>query len=265
MPKVGYAKKVGRFVRRVARKARGKVIKRYFSKGYKPKISTISKDIAMLKTMVNAEKKFVITSGTYDIGQCNINANGYYLQDLTPNIGQGVTQNTKSGASVKWHSCHIDMQVQGQGNNTSGIKIKYYVIRVHGQAVSNVADVIGKFITSNPFITGGTIYDYGSSRNPDYFKDYSIVATKTVSLPTDTYSGVLQMKRVSLGFRLKNHHIRWSGDSATVTSGQLILLGVADRGNSHGSTASTLTGIPISTNGTGANVRYEVTNYFYDN
>lgn len=229
-------------------------------------VPRVLKDVMALKSMVNAEKKRFeqnLNSGN-PIGQVNGNSSGHWLLDLTPNIQQGDGYNQKNGNSYKWHSSFLDFQFQQQTATNGALRIKIQLIKVVGQALSTVSDIMGKFIEPTSF-TSGIVYDINSPRDPDYFKNYIVLKTKYVYLPADNLNGQLSMKRVKMGIKYKNHHVRTNNNDPTITMGQVLILITADRGNCSSTTASTITGIPDGTINSGASFLGEFTHYYYDN
>lgn len=251
--------------RKVFKKARGYAIKRYFNKGYKPKISRIVKDVSMLKNMINAEKKrYTQTNSGVGVGQMNVNSSGHYLVDITPNPSQGVGYDQKTGASIKWTSSYLSFQFQGQANTFTPIKVKMYFIKVFGTPLSNVSDIMGKFILPNQWLSPTyTFYDFASQRDVDYFKNYRVIKTQTVYIPLEDYAAQTQLKTVNIGLR-PNIHVKTNNNDPTLSSGQILLLIVADNGNC-GTSNGTATSVPTNTSLSGLNVRYNFTHYFLDN
>lgn len=257
-----------RGVKRVARKV-GKTIKgRYFKgKGYrKPRVGNIVRDVLLLKKMVNAEKKRLLGNWSGVVGQvAGATGSGHLLLDITPNPGQGVGYNQKSGSSIKWHSSHYDFQITAMANNLNGMRLKFQLIKIVGQAQGSVPTaILDKFVNSNRFITGGSVYDINCDRNPDYFKNFKVLKTMYCSLKNDDMSGELQVRRIKMG-KMFGHHVRNDLNSATITEGQIILMITADKGNSDLTVASTLSGVPITGAQTGCFVACEYTHYYYDN
>lgn len=159
----------------------------------------------------------------------------------------------------------MKFQFTHQANTTQPIRMKLYVIHIPGVPTSNITGFINSMFLPNPFITGGTIRDYNSQPNPDYFRQYRILTSRKIYLPPDQYSGALSIKDIQIPMKYKNHHIRFNADSSTdVTSGQLIILIMSDSGNM-GGTASTLGNIPVTGVSTGAIVNYNIIHYYYDN
>lgn len=257
-----------KYVKKVAKKVGRAVKRRYFKgKGYsRPRIANMVRDINVLKSMVNAEKKRleVNPSTTFNVAQVNGNTSGHYLLDLTPNVVQGTGFNQKTGNSFKWHSSFLDMQFSAQNGNISGQVLKIEIVKVVGQPFSLVSDILGRYIEPTAFITGGTVYDLHSPRDPDYFKNYIVLKRKYVKIPDDSLSGQMQVKRIKMGLKLKNHHVRTNDNDPTLTMGQVFLLITADQGNFNTSTASTLP-VPTQAVSTGVDLRYQFVHYFYDN
>lgn len=100
----------------------GKAIKgRYFKgKGYgNPKLVQIAKDVSMLKSLVNVEKKFldVSTSGTTLASGVTGNV------DLLSGCGQGDTVSSRDGLSIKYVSFYIEGFVQLNGSTQDEVKV----------------------------------------------------------------------------------------------------------------------------------------------
>lgn len=262
-----------KYVRKGIKNA-GRVVKRrYFKgKGYNnPKVSQMAKDIMFLKNTINAEKKvFQQYLQNALVGQVSANLNGYYFQDITPNPAQGTTSITRTGNSIKHHSSYIQFQFSQQSAVVSPVRLKIYLIRVVGQSILSPSGTVPQtMFDPNPFISGGSnIYDYNSNRNQDFFQTYKVLACKNVYLAPDNVSGQLMIKNVKMGmkYRDKWNHVKFSTDGSTaIAAGQLILMIVADSGNISTTTASTLTGIPVTAVNTGLTFQMNAFHYFYDN
>lgn len=262
-----------RYVKRIGRKA-------YKATGYqnpmkKGKLSSsrilrqvpkVMKDVMALKAMVNAEKKrFEVNLNTPNqIGQVNGNLSGHWLMDFTPNIAQGVGFNQKNGNSFKWHSSFLDFQFTQQANTITAMTIKIQLVQVIGQAKATISTVMGEFVEPTSFMSS-TVYDINSPRDPDFFKNFKVLMTRYVKIPVDQIGNQTTLKRVKMGIKYKNLHVRTNNNDPTITNGQVFILITADSGNSSSSTASTISGIPINGINTGATFLAEFTHYYYDN
>lgn len=248
--------------------AAGKFVKnRYASKNYGSNIKNIISDVNMMKNLMNVEKKrftsLVIES---PVGQVSANANGFGYHDLTPLPEQGVTYQTRNGASIKLTSMYLQFQFYHQTNTSASMRIVIYIVKCIGRANQTVDNAVTEFLNMNPFINfpTPTIYDLNCSRNPDYFKEYAVIKKKYVTLRPDQIVNQQYVTDVVIPLKFKNHHIRYDKDSSTATGGQIYMFVLADSGN-RAATASTLTGIPIKAALTGALYSMNVTSYYVDN
>lgn len=265
-----YAPRVRRFVKKAARTVVKAAKKRYVSKSGLPKVSQIARDVLLLKRMVNAEKKqWNQTVGAQPVGQVDGNASGFYALDLTPKPDQGTTSVTRNGNSIKWHSTHIALQIAGMTSNIEAVKLQFLVIKVKGDVYPTPANAVPFLFNYDPFaLLGGSaaIHDMFSPRNTQYFKDFQILQRKTFYKKADTISGMRGVTTGSIGFKLKNHHVKFVQDGSTsVADGQIFLLCFASNGNINASTASTISNIPVTGTSTGCVVSMAISSYFYDN
>lgn len=260
-----------KFIKKVAKKV-GRVVKRrYFKgKGYSnPKIGQMVRDVRFLKSIVNAEKHkqvYASTNNLNTVSQVLGNASGAWLSDVTPNLSQGVGEADRVGSSIKWHSSHWAFQFQQQTSSANQMKIKIVLALVKGKAQSSVVNVLANMYDANPFVSGGAVYDYHSPRNQDEFKNYVVLRQKTVTMQRDQISTQNNIVNVKFGYKFRNHHVKWDGNTSTIVGGQVCMFIFADTGNASGSTACTLAnGVPYVGTNTGCTFQYIQTHYYYDN
>lgn len=267
-------KQVRKTVKKVGRKIyKASGLVNPFKRG-KLSSTRLFKDVAMLKSMVNAEKKRLVVTQTTFVPVSQVRNNGAseltgsYVQDITPIPAQGSGYNQKTGNSIRLHSMFFTFQVSGQANTAAGIKLKFQWVQVVGYPYTNISDIYGKFISPNPFVqttTGDNItYDINSARDPDYFKDFKVLRTKIISLAPDQTSGVINLKQFGMGLKPRNYHVKTNDNTASLSNGQMFMLITADRGNS-GGTTSTQNGIAIANAQTGVNILWNANYYYYDN
>lgn len=229
-------------------------------------------EIAKLVGMLNAEKKtFTISNQNVAIGQVIVNNNGFYSFDCTPIPAQGTTSITRNGNSIKLHSSFIRMQFSQQSGTVNPIKVRIRMDLVKGTPQS-AGTWPSTILEPNPFITGGgSIYDYNSQTNADYFGILKTIFTRQIVVRQDTVTSGTTITDVMIPlkyFRGKGHHVRFAQDGAqTISDGQLILFVTCDNGNASTSTACTLSGPPLggSAANTGLQMSYNIIHYFYDN
>lgn len=252
---------VGRRMKRTFKKARGKVIKRYFNKGYVPKLSTLASDVGLVKRMLNAEKKMLqSTISAQAVGQISTNATGAYFKDITPIIGQGSQSNQRTGDSVKLSGlfCKFVFIEQGNFNGMGNYKIE--IFKVIGQP-QTTGTISSQYYQSDP-ISG--VIDYNSQRDADFYAQYKKVYTKNIRINSN-YGSDIMNKSITIKLRL-NHHVRYVTQTNTVADGQYMMVITGDNGNC-ANTISTLNAatIPNTTGYSGFWVNANMNWYYYDN
>lgn len=261
------------YVKRIAKKVfkRGKkfVKRRYVGRKGKLRTRRIARDVAYLKSVINSEKKHLRTDveDVY-VGQVNGNANGYYLADVSPAPTQGTGFQNRIGNSIKLHATHWEMMIARQSGPSiiNPIKMNIKIIEVVGEPYTTPSNAIeGKFLYHNPFIDTTNIFDYHSGRVPEYFKNYRVLKNKNIFMPGNSIGGQLSNKTIKFGLKYKNLHIKWKGDSVNQSVGQLLLLITCDSGNRSTTTTSTLDNIYQAGTSTGLLIQHYRTDYFYDN
>lgn len=267
-----FRKRLGRkrpsLLRRAGRAIYRGAKRRYFTKGG---MGRAMKDIAFVKSVVNAEKKRLdlISGASSLVGQVSGNSTGNVVYDITPVPAEGLTYSTRNGASIKLHTSFIQLQFTQQTACHSAIRLKIMIVQVLGSP-QTTGTINSQIMLPNQWIQNQnsvSVYDYMSLVNPDYRGQYKIIRTKYVSIPADNYSGQVRLKDVKIPIKYnrgKGHHVRYAGDTTTVANGQLFMLIYADNGNSLGS-ASTLTGIANTAASTGLSWNYDIKHYYYDN
>lgn len=246
---------------KLQRKAGRLIKKRYF----KPTgMKQLVRDVALVKSVINAEKKIIEYSYTNYIGQCNINADtGWWAQDITPTPAQGNAQNQRSGASIKLTSTVIRAQFVQMTQLNTDLRFKVFVIKTVGQPNVIDATAVSKFLKADVI---STMTDFNSNRNPDYFRDFVVVSTKVFKIVNDSATSQNQIRDIQLNLKHISHHVRTSGDSQTlVASGQLWLLIVSDTGNTNTVSPSTLTNVANKATATGSQFFMNVKHFYYDN
>lgn len=265
-----YIRLANRLLRRGARAAGRAIKRRYVHKKGGLKIKQIVKDVSMLKSMVNAEKKRYDIAGETPLGQLNgATGQGLFVTDLTPVPQEGVTSTTRTGNSIRLHSAFFKAQFWHMASTTAPITGQLIFMRVWGPPVSNLTTFVNQIFNLNPFVLNAgspAIVDLNSDQNPDYMRQYKIIKRKRFHIPIDSYAGVNVIKTISVGLKFPKWHVRYQTDGGAVpTEGQLLMIALVDSGNISGTTASTLSNVPVSGTSTGLNFAYNMYEYYYDN
>lgn len=255
-----------KFAKRGLKVAGRFVKKRYFKgKGFsRPNVSRMIKDVAHLKHIVNAEKKFYEYE---NIGQLVAQFNGatgsgVHWVDCSPIPTQNGTDTGRIGDSIKVVSCVLKFQMFDQSAKVSPMKLRILIIRVKG-ATQTVGTAFGNYLQDNTW-TDANIKDYSSIFNPDYRSHFDIIADKRVTVKSDQYSGQTNISDKQFNLKL-SHHMRYTNGTQNVITGQLLMAVLADSGNYHATIATTSTNVPVTAALTGVNMNYNMKWYFFDN
>ncbi len=218
------------------------------------------------------EMKFVTTyASNWTVGQCNADAFGYRAYIISPDIAQGLTENTRVGASINWVQAQFQLQIFAQSATTAAIKLRFEFWRPPVSTGDAEAEVNSIYDT-NPFISGGSgsIVDYYSCRNEDYMGQYKLVHREQVILGADAASVASgtqpQVLSHEINLRFQKPIKVFSEGTGTggVTEGQMIMVVFANQGNRSTSTASTLATLPVTAANTGVAINYVHRNFFLD-
>jgi len=269
----------------LGRKAVKAVKKRYMAKpgGRKStggvRVAKMARDIMYLKSVLNPEKKrFELNTNTVNlVGQLNAItgsvSDGRYFIDATPTPTQGVTYNTRNGASIKLHSSMWHFQFSQEVSTVADVRLCIELFSIKGETYTGF-NFFNERYSANPFIRNSIsglsadIRDINSQLNPDNFMKGQLVARRWVTIKADTVSSVKNTVDLKMPIKYnkgQGHHIRFDKDTQTVESGQLYLVIRADRGNIGSVAASNLTGVPDVGPNTGIQMVWNRVDYFYDN
>lgn len=174
----------GKWVKKKSAQATKAVGKRYgISYGRKGvrasknSMSKIAKDVMMIKSQLNVEKKYkdfdeVIKGG---VAQVDGNSQGYLVFDCLPLITQGVGESERVGNSLKATGLVIKMNIAKQIGAGGPRRLKIHVVKCLDTAItqSGVADSI---LDVNP-ISG--VRDYHSNLDYTQFKDGRLKIIRT--------------------------------------------------------------------------------------
>ena len=230
-------------------------------------LTRVLKDVKMLKDAINSEKLRITDSFTNaTVAQVNVNAEGYFVREITPAPAQGDTVSARTGASVKLSGSYFQLQFVQQSNASIGpVSFKIQIFRCDTPSFYTSANnVIHRRVQLNPFITP-QIRDYNSPEDIDAFKSFPKVYEKRFTINGDQITSGTQMKTINFGIKYKDHHVKWDANTNDFESGRLIMVIFADCGNSSGTTASTSVGIPVQTIASGWWLNGNITHYYHDN
>lgn len=257
----------------LGRKAVKAVKKRYQAKpgGRKStggvRVAKMARDIMYLKSVLNPEKKrFLINQQDLPLAQVNTNGDGGFFVDCTPIMGQGVTNSTRNGASIKLHSSMWHFQFTQATNTISRIRGCIEIFSIKGEPYAPASFVFRdeRYLVNN--FTGGLIRDINSQLDPDNYMKGKLVARRYFSLAPDQLTGAKSICDVKIPIKYnkgQGHHIRFEANSNTLQSGQLYCVIRVDRGNM--ATSPSSLSVPDIGPETGLRFSYNRQDFFYDN
>ena len=243
------------------------------------KLATLAKDLEMVKSRLNAEKKEIreveITGGS--VGQVFNSGNGYWFQDITPTLGQGTGADERIGNSLKMTGCNLNFQFMGQDQTLTGRKIKIGLYRVRDPSLGPSdasADITADVFDANP-LTG--LYDFNAAKAYRSSKNDGIacIREKTIYLPkveilsrggADAANQDIEKAYKTLNFPVKlNDMIRYETNNDVLPNGyRYVILLRVDSGNS-GPVASNIQNIANTTRESGVQVRMGQRWWYVDN
>jgi len=249
---MAFYKKVGKFVRKSGIKKTYANVRKAAQKRYS-KRSNIAKDVAMLKHLVNIEKKrsdiTVIIAQPF--GRANASADGAYHAIISPTIPQGITNSERTGNSVKLVSGCLDVSISQQVNAVNNNKIKLMIVcRPENAGGYSAANTLNQMFEVNPFTSRRDFY---SNRDPEYFSEFKVIKSITMDLKQDSVASGTTFIQKKIPLRL-NHHLKYNTDGSTIpTKNQFYLIVLASDGEM------------ASPSLTGAQIQYNMRWYYTDN
>lgn len=245
-----WAKKKSSQATKAAGKRYGVSVGRRGVRFSKNSMSKIAKDVMMIKSQLNVEKKFIdkaeITEGS--VGQVRDQGDGYYEDDITPAIAQGVAEQQRVGNSLKLTGMVLKLFLKKQAQAEGTRRVRFYVVRCLDRYVGDVAltgaSVHGKILDPNPFCP---VRDYNSNLDYTQFKDgrMRILLTRDVVFGQNnsdslTIDSELMTKSITLALKL-NDILRFETNGDALPENiRYKLIAVADGGNAGGTQSQVL-------------------------
>ncbi len=272
---MGFGKSVKKSYMSAKKKAYGSrgVTGRYYRVGAVKGLQNLAKDVEMIKSRLNAEKKHkdvdVITGVA---GQVYQNADGIFNQDITPVISQGTDSDERVGNSLKLTGMSIPIQFAQQVNTLGDRKVRLTVLRVKSadEGVSTT-EAYAQVWDANPLTA---VRDYNCPRAYRSAKTDGISVIRQMTcyikgptLETGSSGAIsnreMNVKDIKLNLKL-NDILRYGDSSHSTPDGvRYYLIIQCDAGNSS-HTNSTLD-VPITDNSSGLQVRVAQRNWWVDN
>lgn len=223
-------------------------------------MGALQADVAILKRMVNAEKKHQTNQATDFVNVAvhngtNISGHAIIYPSATqpsifPVVAQGDGENNRNGTSIKLCSAYIRLHFRPQTSYTGGGRVKIMLIEKPKDSIVVGTSPISNILELDTFFNA---YTPLSRRHINDFAQFRVIATRNIYFPTENYTGALDEFHKDVEFKLKfnNKHVRYDPTTNTIAHGNFALIMVSNFGN--------------TANNTGVRCLWTSTIYYYDN
>lgn len=272
---MGFGKSAKRTYMKLKKKAYGErgVKGRYYRVGAVKGLQNLAKDIDMIKSRLNVEKKFKDRDvSTFALGQVNQNGEGATVWDITPDITQGTDSDERIGNSLKLTGLTIPLQLSQQVSCFGNRRVRVSLLRVNS-ADNNVNSVeaFEKYWDVNP-LTGVRDFNAPRAYRKDEHDGISCIRSAIIYVPgpkTDNATqGTVDDTEVNpknFRFNIKLQDVlRYNSSSSTLPDGiRYFLVLQCDAGNR--AAANSTLDVPVQTNSTGLVARIAQRSWWVDN
>lgn len=245
-------------------------------------LASLARDVKMLqlatqgiKLGLNTEKKYIdrdVFTGSF--GQVNLNANGIFMQDITPTMTQGLGSANRIGNSIKLTGISLPVQFSGEFNTASARKIKMMLFRVssadNGVSLTETIEDYYDVNVLNGIIDMNSQRAYRSHKHDGIklirSKTYTLPAVPTTSMHNDDIIDDIEQSGFSTKFNVKlNDILRFNANGDSLPDGtRYYLFFMTDKGNCNTTTLSTLD-VPVTTANSGVRFRLGQRSWYVDN
>ena len=182
---MGLGRTIKKTYMKAKRKAYGKrgVTGRYYRVGAVQGLQNLAKDVAMIKSRLNVEKKHIDTDvASFTLGQTNGLADGAHYFEVTPLISQGTEGGQRIGQSLKLTGMTFPMSFTQQTSCKGDRKVKITLVRVMSADGGVTAEeAFNTFYDVNP-LTGVRDYNAPKAYRNGTHDGITHLATKVITV-----------------------------------------------------------------------------------
>lgn len=272
---MGFGKSAKKTYMKAKKKAFGSrgVTGRYYRVGAVKGLQNLAKDVEMIKSRLNVEKKYKdVDVRTGSFGQAYQNADGAFRFDITPSISQGTDSDERVGNSLKLTGMSIPIQFAQQVQTLGDRKVRITVLRVKSADNGVHQDEAFAAVWDTNPLTGLRDYDAPRAYRNSNSDGIAVLRQMTCyvkgpTLETGDNGAIsnreMNVKNIKMNLKLQDV-LRYAASGDALPDGVRYYIVIqADAGNSSGSD-STLD-IPITDNSSGLQVRIAQRNWWVDN
>lgn len=180
---------LGRTIKKTYMKAKKKaygqrgVTGRYYRVGAVQGLQNLAKDVAMIKSRLNVEKKHIDKDvATFSLGQANGPADGAHYFEVTPLISQGTEGGQRIGQSLKLTGMTFPMSFTQQDTCMGDRKVKITLVRVMSADGGVTAEeAFNTFYDPNP-LTGLRDFNAPKAYRNGTHDGITEIATKVITV-----------------------------------------------------------------------------------
>jgi hypothetical protein len=246
---------------------------RYVRPGFTKGMGNLIKDVEMIKSRLNVEKKHKeIDVTTRDIGQVDVNTDAAQLIDITPAISQGLGSDDRVGNSIKMTGLTLPMSFTQMGTCLGDRKVRITLLRVRSanNTVSG-GDAFAQVWDTNP-LNGLRDYDAPRAYRNSKTDGISVIRTMTCYVKgpqldngsPGTFDYERQIKNVRFSVKLDDV-LRYEADADTAPDGvRYFIVFQCNAGNISTGSSSTRD-IPVTSPDSGLKLRLGLRAWWVDN
>jgi hypothetical protein len=246
---------------------------RYIRPGFTKGMGNLIKDVEMIKSRLNVEKKHIDAGvGGFALGQVQVNTEGSEVREVTPLITGGIDNDNRIGRSLKLTGMSFPISFTQQTQCQAGRNVRITLLCVRsadgGVTGTEARDTVWD---PNPLTT---MRDYNCPRAYRNSKNdgITVVRSMTCYVPgpqlNDAGGATTQAERIvkNIRFNVKlNEVLRYGNDTDTLPEGiRYFLVFQCNAGNQSNTTDSTLD-VPVVSQSTGLVVRLTQRSWWVDN
>lgn len=251
--KNGFKKRVRKYAGR-AWKGVKRVTRQRYGTLSQPKMQNIVSDLKLLKSIVNAEKHEISSTGAATFALKDGAGQGCFVENISPNLSEGTGSGNRIGDKVKLYSFQLRTLVKQQLALESGTKFRIILVRQPNSHhdLRNTTQ-LNKFLENDPFNNTVNLFSLRNSLGANYGL-FRVVASTTGYCARDSVSGQETQVQKNI-FKKVNFRIQWNEGTTGVTNiaqNPIYMIVIANNGD-------------LGVINGGLDLQYSMTWRYYDN
>lgn len=244
MPRSTWRSTARRYIKRQWRRGKKWAKKRYVKPSGRLNVRRIAKDVQLLKSIVNAEKKYCMYETNFSCGATDsgtLSGYGHYISPLV-SLSQGTTVSTRNGNSVKGTSIQYAFDFLPQANCNQQLDFTVLFLLHPGALPENSYTTGSGGTLASLFLTPDymTWYTTRSLRNVEHYKDWIILKALRCHVRADESNTSGDRTFYRKGAIKLFKHLKFDGAGASPVENQMYVLVIANTGDINGASGMTV-------------------------